>query len=368
MAPVLPELGSSFGVSAAAAASSLTVYLLPFAALMLVSGTLGERWGPARTVRVAYVVYAVSSLAAALAPWFWLFQCSRGLQGAANAFTMPLLMAKLSATTPPERLGRVLGLFGAMQALGQTSGPLAGGLAAEASWRWAFVGIAVVAAVLAACPLPPDTPPQGAPARLRDSWRRSIVLPGLVALVGWAALSGITFLVALRLQDAFGFGAGLRGVALTGFGIAGFLTARLVGAVCDRYGARWAAASGLLGGAVLVAATGLSGSAAVATATWSLAGVCAQLVIVGVNSSVLAGEERGRGGAISIVQAMRFLGMSAAPALFTAPYHHGAALGFLLPAALLVLVAPAALALRGGAYRTRRTGTAPRERLRHSRG
>jgi hypothetical protein len=40
---MLPELGSSFGVSAATASLSVSAYLAPFAAVMLVSGTLGER-------------------------------------------------------------------------------------------------------------------------------------------------------------------------------------------------------------------------------------------------------------------------------------------------------------------------------------
>ncbi|GAA3186121.1 hypothetical protein GCM10020255_082890 [Rhodococcus baikonurensis] len=54
VASILPEIGDDLGVGPSAAASSLTAYLLPFAALMLVSGTLGTRWGKVRTVRIAY--------------------------------------------------------------------------------------------------------------------------------------------------------------------------------------------------------------------------------------------------------------------------------------------------------------------------
>ncbi|WP_228713941.1 MFS transporter [Prauserella endophytica] len=347
VAAILPEIGASFAVSPSVAASALTSYLVPFAALMLVSGTLGERWGQARTIRLAYVVYAVAAVGSALAPWFWLFQVTRGVQGCANAFTLPLLMAKLAEGTPRERLGRALGLFGAMQAVGQTSAPLVGGLAAEASWRWAFAGIALVGAVLAACPLPPDQPRDTSrPTRLRDSWRRDVLLPGLVGLVGWACLSGVSFLVAFRLEDAFGLSSGPRGLVLTGFGVAGILTARVVGGVNDRYGPRPSTVTGLVAGALLLAAIGFVDSLAVAAACWAVAGFCGQLIMVGINSSVLSGGERGRGGAISVVQAMRFVGMAAAPAAFTAPYHHDAALGFGLPAALLLLVTPLTAVLR----------------------
>jgi ACDE family multidrug resistance protein len=41
---------------------------------MLVSGTLGERCGTVRTIRIAYGVYALAALMSAVAPWFWLFQ------------------------------------------------------------------------------------------------------------------------------------------------------------------------------------------------------------------------------------------------------------------------------------------------------
>lgn len=345
MAAILPEIGASFGVTASTAASSLTAYLVPFAVLMLGSGTLGERWGPARTIRIAYVAYALAALASALAPSFWLFQVTRGLQGCANAFTTPLLMAKLAAVTPNDRLGRALGVFGAMQAVGQTSAPLVGGLAAELSWRWAFVGIALVAAVLAAWPLPADARTDEAPARLRDPWRREVLLPGMVALVAWACLAGVAFLVAFRLEDAFGLGSGLRGLVLTGYGVAGFVTARLVGTASDRYGPRLAGLVGLVLGAGLLVTIGVSGALPVAAISWALGGVCGQLVIVAVNATVLGGKERGRGGAISLVQAMRFLGMAAAPALFTAPYHASPALGFGIPAALLLLVLPFVVSL-----------------------
>lgn len=341
VAAILPEIGTSFDVPEQAAASSLTVYLLPFAALMLVSGTLGARWGPARTIRLAYVAYAVFTLAAAVAPWFWFFQLGRGLQGCANAFTTPLLMARLAAMTPPDRLGRALGVFGAMQAVGQTSAPLIGGLAAEASWRWAFAGIAVVGAVLAVWPLPADDHAESTgPDRLRDPWHASVLLPGLAALIAWGCLAGLSFLVALRLQDAFDFGAGMRGLLLTGFGAAGFLTARFAGAAADRFGGRLTALTGLLAGAILVLAIGASGLAPVTVAAWAAAGVCSQLVLVAVNTTVLSAERPGRSGAISVVQAMRFLGMAAAPALFTAPYDADPLLGFALPAAVLLAGVP----------------------------
>lgn len=346
VAAMLPELGASFDVSPGLAASSLTAYLLPFALVMLVSGTLGERWGLSRSIRVAYVVYVVAALLSVVAPWFWLFQASRGLQGAANAFTTPLLLTKLAAITPAHRLGRTVGTFGAMQAIGQTSAPLVGGLAAEASWRWAFAGIAVVALALTASPLPRDTAaaPTSLASTLRSTFRPVVRWPIGAALLLGTCLAGLPFLVAFRLDDAFAVSPSLRGAVLTAYGVAGILGARFVGGAADRFGARAAVSGGLLLGGLTLTAIALADSLAMIAAAWALAGLGTQLVLVGVNTTALTGDGTTRSSTISVVTAARFLGMAAAPAAFTGLYRAEAAFGFLLPAAVLVLAIPAVVA------------------------
>jgi MFS family permease len=237
---MLPELGASFGVSPATASLSITAYVAPFAVVMLVSGTLGERWGRRRTVTLAYVAYLLTSVACLLAPTLPLFLAARALQGAANAFTTPLLLAALASSVPAGRLGRALGWFGSMQAVGQTSAPLVGGLAAEVDWRYAFAGVAAVAAVLAVVGVPPGSAATqlGERPTLRTAWQPAVLRAGVVAAVGWGCIAGLNFLVALRLEEEFGVGAGARGLLLTSLGIAGLLTARLVGGGIDRIGAR----------------------------------------------------------------------------------------------------------------------------------
>ncbi|MCL2533633.1 MAG: MFS transporter, partial [Nocardiaceae bacterium] len=305
---MLPEIGDGLGVDASAAATSLTAYLLPFALVMLVSGTLGTRWGRMRTVRTAYGVYLVTSLACFAAPTLELFLGARVLQGSANAFTTPLLLATLAAMTPPQKLGRALGAFGALQAAGQTSAPLVGGLAAEVNWRLAFLAIAVVAGVLGAVGLPDAARniPTDTGARLRDALSPAVLRVGAVALLGWGALGGLGFLLAFRAEDVFGMDPAARGLLLTGFGVAGILAARPVGTLIDRFGARRTVMIGALTGAVLVAVVGTVGSAAVAALAWFIAGVASQFVLVGVNAAVLGGEGGNRGGAVSVVQSLRF--------------------------------------------------------------
>jgi MFS family permease len=57
---LIPDLRHALHTTTGGAAATLTVYLIPFALLQLVSGTIGERLGLARTVRVAYVAYAIA--------------------------------------------------------------------------------------------------------------------------------------------------------------------------------------------------------------------------------------------------------------------------------------------------------------------
>ncbi|QCQ91062.1 MFS transporter [Rhodococcus sp. SGAir0479] len=339
---MLPEIGTGLGVDAGAAASSLTAYLLPFALVMLVSGTLGTRWGRMRTVRIAYGVYLAASVACFAAPTLELFLGARIVQGSANAFTTPLLLATLAAMTPQHKLGRALGAFGALQAAGQTSAPLIGGLAAEANWRLAFLAIAVVAAVLGAVGLPDAARsiPADTGARLRDAWTPAVLRVGVVALLGWGALGGLGFLLAFRAEDVFGMSPATRGLLLTGFGVAGILSARPIGTLIDRIGARRAVLVGAFAGAVLVAIAGTVGLSAVAAAAWFLAGTASQFLLVGVNAVVLGGRGGNRGGAVSVVQSLRFAGAALAPVALTPLYAVHPGISFLLPALLLAVLPP----------------------------
>ena len=340
---MLPELAADLGTSTAGATSSLTVYLVPFAAVQLVSGTLGERWGRRRTVRVAYVGYALVSVGCALAPGLGAFLVFRAAQGVANAFTTPQLLAGLADAVPPARLGRAVGLFASCQAAGQSFAPLVGGLSAELDWRWAFVGITLAAALLALVPPAGEPRPGAAAPQWRSLLTRRVGLVAAVGFAGFAGTAGLPFLVSLRATDAFGTGAAGRGVLLAGFGVAGLLLGPVSGRLVDRAGPRRCVAVGTLASAALVGTLGLAGSAAGLAALWAAAGAATSLLTVSTNALGLAAAPGNRGGAVSIMSAFRFTGSALAPVLWLPPYHAAAPLGFALPALLvLAVILPAA--------------------------
>ena len=154
--PMLPEVASALGTTVPAVAWSWSAYTFAMAGLLLVSGTISAHWGRARTVRAAFLVYAVATLLCGIAPTIGWFYAGRILQGASNAFTTPILVAALYAAVPRERLGRALGRFGSLQAAGMAFAPLLGGLAAVVDYRLAFIAIAIASVLLAlAAQLPP---------------------------------------------------------------------------------------------------------------------------------------------------------------------------------------------------------------------
>ncbi len=335
--PMLPELRDGLHTTLEVAAWSLTAYMIPFAAIMVVSGTLAERWGRHRTVRVAYLGYAAASLVCATAPVTGLFLTGRGLQGAANAFTSPLLVAAISDLVPRERLGRSLGGYGSMQAAGQAFAPLVGGAAAALDYRLAFLASTAAALALALVP-PPDTrrvPAAGAgdPAqRWRALLNRRLAVACAVAFCLYLATSGLMLLVALLSGDRFGLGPNARGLVVAVFGVAGLLGGSGLGRLADRFGARRFGVTALLALASAIALAGRSGTVGALVALVAVSGAASTGGRLVVNTLAVTSTLQNRGGATSITLSWQFLGSALAPLVLLPVYRTGAAGGFLATA------------------------------------
>jgi MFS family permease len=355
VAVLIPQIGASLEASRGAVAfAGLTAYLVPFAGLQLVSGTLGERMGRLRAVRMAYITYVVASVIVALAPTIGLFAAGRAMQGAANAFMTSLLIATLADAVPLERRGRAIGTFAAFTTAGLTFSPLVGGLAGAVDWRLAFVVTALVALALAVVPLP----------RARDSRRsggasfRALLTRRVAVLcaIGATAFLGVTsmaFLVALRAVDAFGLTSVERGLVVAGFGVAGMVSARPAGILVDKLGPGGVGAAGGLLAAASVLACGLAGSAGTLAAAWALAGVGSVTMLAGASVLTLSSVPGNVGGATSLTFAFRFSGQALAPVLWL-PLYDGAPVAAFAAAAGTAVVSAGLLAVLGRAIHARR--------------
>jgi MFS family permease len=347
VAVIIPQLRDAFDATTGAVAAAIPAYFVPFAAVQLVSGTIGERLGRRRVVRAGYVAYAVASAAAALAPGIGLFLVARAAAGAANAFLTPLVLAGLAEVSPSGRLGRTVGTFGAVQTAAIALSPACGGLLGAIDWRLAFLAPAVVALGLALVP-PPDAQrgPDAEPARLRAVLTRRVGVLSAAAFAAYAGVTSLGFLVALRCSDAFGLGSSARGAVLAGFGVAGVLVGRAAGRLVDRVGGISVTALGALACALLVGLLGEAGSVGTLTALWVAAGAASTVVWAGLNTLIVEAVPANRAGATSVVSAFKFAGNAAAPAMWLPLYAHDPRFAFLAAGGASVVMAGLTLRLR----------------------
>jgi EmrB/QacA subfamily drug resistance transporter len=132
----------------------LDIYILVPAVLILVGGTLGDRYGRVRWYIIGQISFMVGSLAAGIAPTVEWLIAFRALQGLGAALIIPTSLAIINATVAPERLGRAMGLWGMMLPVVTMIGPVLGGwLVDNLSWRAAFfltIPFSILALYLAA--------------------------------------------------------------------------------------------------------------------------------------------------------------------------------------------------------------------------
>jgi MFS family permease len=109
---LMPNVAAGLGASLPLVAAAITAYMVPFAALQLVSGTLAERVGSARVVRAGYVAFGAAALLCALAPGIWLFLAARAPLvwfgvGCGSAFVWAGLNTITVESFPANRAGAV---------------------------------------------------------------------------------------------------------------------------------------------------------------------------------------------------------------------------------------------------------------------
>ncbi|MGH6868453.1 MAG: DHA2 family efflux MFS transporter permease subunit, partial [Methylocella sp.] len=139
VATALSTIRLDLGASMEALEWVVNAYNLSFAVLLLTGAALGDRFGRCRMFIAGLGLFVAASAACALAGNIGWLIAARATQGAGAALLMPLAMALLSATFPPEERGKALGIFSSVTGLALIIGPVVGGAIAEgASWQWIF--------------------------------------------------------------------------------------------------------------------------------------------------------------------------------------------------------------------------------------
>lgn len=310
---IYPELRETFDASTEAVNWSFSGYFIPMAALMLVSGTIGERYGRRRVTRLTFLAYGSATVLCVLAPTLGLFLAARVLQGLANAFISPLLLAGLTEVTAPARLGRAIGVYSSFQAAGGALGPFAGGLAARADWRIVFGIVAVVAFVLSTRPPPGEPRPAAAAPPIRPLLKPRMALLWIASFSAAAGPLGVSVIVGLYMRDELGVGSEWAGLVLLLGGLAAMAVLPTWGRLLDEWGPLRSSAVSAAIAVAVTAPLGLLTQPAVFGAAWVVVFALISFVLVNIQNLPALAVPANRGGALSSVMAFRFSGHAIGP-------------------------------------------------------
>ncbi|GAB2828749.1 MFS transporter [Actinoallomurus bryophytorum] len=179
----------------------LSAYAIAFAALLVPSGRLADRYGRRRLFRAGMTLFAVASAGCAASPWLGLLVAWRAVQAGGAALMVPTSLGLLLAVFPERRHRNVVAIWSVAGAVGSALGPFLGGLLVEADWRWIFVlNLPIALVVVYAVRNLPET--------------RSGERGGLPDLVGAALFAAGVAAAVAALANANTWGAGSLGLWL----------------------------------------------------------------------------------------------------------------------------------------------------------
>jgi EmrB/QacA subfamily drug resistance transporter len=193
----LPAIGEDLGADVAGLQWIINGYLLTLSALILLGGSLGDRYGRRRIFNLGVIWFAVASVLCAVAPNAEILIAARVVQGIGGALLTPGSLAIIEATFQLEDRPRAIGAWSALGGIAAAIGPLLGGWLIEAvSWRAIFfINLPIAAFVV-----------WGAARHVPES--RDPTITGRLDFRGSAlasiALAGLTFTVIQAPEDGFG--------------------------------------------------------------------------------------------------------------------------------------------------------------------
>src|ERR1700744_1424826 len=220
----LPSIRDGLHFSTTGLQWVVNAYTLTFAGLLMLGGRSADLLGRRRVFLAGTAMFALSSLICALASSRGLLIGARGVQGIAGAISSPATLSIITSTLPEGReRNRGLALWGAMGALGASSGALLGGILTQAfGWQAIFavnipLGALVVGLGLLAIPAIAPVSEAGRP-RHFDALGAALVTAGPIALtfgivrtdtLGWGSpgvlgplAGGVALLAAFVLVEA----------------------------------------------------------------------------------------------------------------------------------------------------------------------
>ncbi|MFC5832194.1 MFS transporter [Nonomuraea insulae] len=136
----LPFLGRDLGARMDGLQWTINAYTLTLAGLILLGGSLGDRYGRRTVFLIGIVWFAIASALCGLSPNIEFLIAARALQGIGGALLTPGSLAIIQASFVRHDRPRAVGVWSGLGGVASAVGPLLGGwLVQTAGWRWAFL-------------------------------------------------------------------------------------------------------------------------------------------------------------------------------------------------------------------------------------
>ncbi|MFE7629807.1 MFS transporter [Kocuria sp. NPDC057446] len=212
----LPSVGADLDAGSTGLTWVVNGYTLTLAALVLLGGSLGDRFGRRRIFLIGVGCFAGASALCGLAPDVTVLVAARAVQGIGGALLVPTALAILQASFAPEHRARAIGAWSGLTGVASAVGPFAGGWLVQAtSWRWVFLvnlPLALAVVLIARRHVPESRDPAACPQL--DVPGAALLVAGLAALtLGLTAAAGDDRSVP-AVGGALAAGAGLLGAFL----------------------------------------------------------------------------------------------------------------------------------------------------------
>jgi len=216
--PSLPALSADLAASQRQTAVTITTFFLGLAFGQVQAGALSDFHGRKRPLLGGLMLYALASLACALAPSIQLLALARFFQGVGGAAGMAIANASVTDYVRGREAAKLLSWLAMVGGVAPIVAPLVGGqLLHVMSWRGLFVVLAGVGCALFLSVL--FGLPESLPREHRSKAGPAILLRSLLTLTRDVRFIGIALVSALSFAGFFGYLAGSSFVYQEVFGL-----------------------------------------------------------------------------------------------------------------------------------------------------
>jgi EmrB/QacA subfamily drug resistance transporter len=192
----LPTIADDLDASVQGLQWTLDAYLVTLSALLLLGGSVGDRFGRRRAFLGGLLLFVMASAACGFAPSIGALIAARAVQGVGAAFLVPNSLSLISASFAEEDRSRAIGSWSGLTGVASAIGPFVGGwLIDSVSWRLVFlinVPLAAVTAWITVRHVPESAVDEPQP----------LDVPGAIAVS--IGLAGLSYML---IEGSSGFGA-----------------------------------------------------------------------------------------------------------------------------------------------------------------